>query len=141
MRTPTVASITKMLIEEERQRRLQRQKIRAERLEKLKAEREAEGQVLEEEEIKKIQEEEEEDIDYAVDMIEEEAVPQGQKDNKEEEIDLHGKKMRSVMRCPGRLVKLMPESILPKKLPDNLVYWNKCETRIESQKLVTYSQI
>lgn len=35
----------------------------------------------------------------------------------------------------------MPDSTLPKTLPDNLVYWNRCETRIESQKLVTYSQI
>ena len=49
--------------------------------------------------------------------------------------------MRQVIRQQGKLVKLMPESLLPKKLPDNLVYWNKCETRIESQKLVTYSKI
>ena len=49
--------------------------------------------------------------------------------------------MRQIICQPGKLVKLMPESILPKKLPDNLVYWNRCETRIESQKLVTYSQI
>ena len=56
-------------------------------------------------------------------------------------MDLAGKKMRKIIRQKGKLVKLVPESTLPKVLPDNLVYWNKCETRIESQKLVTYSQI
>lgn len=45
------------------------------------------------------------------------------------------------MRNPGKLVKMNAESTLPKKLPENLVYWNRCETRVDSQKLVTYSQI
>ena len=54
---------------------------------------------------------------------------------------MEGKKMRQVIRHQGKLLKLMPESTLPKKLPDNLVYWNRCETRVESQKLVTYTQI
>jgi len=41
----------------------------------------------------------------------------------------------------SKIVKLVPESTLPKTLPDNLVYWNRCEVRVESQKLVTYTQI
>lgn len=45
---------------------------------------------------------------------------------------MEGKKMRQVIRQQGKLLKLMPESTLPKKLPDNLVYWNRCETRVES---------
>ena len=49
--------------------------------------------------------------------------------------------MRQIVRNPGKLVKLNAESTLPKKLPENLVYWNRCETRVESQKLITYSQI
>ena len=49
--------------------------------------------------------------------------------------------MRQIVNNPGKIVKLIPESTLPKKLPDGLVYWNKCETRIESQKILSYSQI
>ena len=52
-----------------------------------------------------------------------------------------GKKMRQIIRQKGKLVKLKPDSTLPKVLPDNMVYWNRCETRIESQKLLTYTQI
>ena len=74
-------------------------------------------------------------------MAEEENVPQGQKDNIEQELDLMGKKMRQIIRQKGKLVKLKPDSTLPKVLPDNMVYWNRCETRIESQKLLTYTQI
>ena len=62
----------------------------------------------------------------------EEFLPQGQRENVEKEQDMEGKKMRQVIRQQGKLLKLMPESTLPKKLPDNLVYWNRCETRVES---------
>ena len=30
---------------------------------------------------------------------------------------------------------------LPPKCPENIVYWNKCETRVESQRLITAKQI
>ena len=49
--------------------------------------------------------------------------------------------MRQIIRNAGKIVKLKPASTLPPKLPENLVYWNRCETRIESVKLVSYGQI
>ena len=52
---------------------------------------------------------------------------------------LEGKPMRQIIQSPGKLVKLIPDAVMPTKLPDNLVYWNRCETRVESQRIVTYS--
>jgi len=49
--------------------------------------------------------------------------------------------MRQIVRGQAKLVKLKADANLPKKLPDNLVYWNRLETRVESQKLVSYSMI
>lgn len=36
---------------------------------------------------------------------------------------------------------MIPDVALPPKLPEYLIYWNRCETRIESQRLVSYTQI
>lgn len=49
--------------------------------------------------------------------------------------------MKQIVRNQGRIVKIVPESTLPKKLPDNLVFWNKCEFRVESTRLLSYSQV
>ena len=72
------------------------------------------------------------EVDYDVKMQEEEIVPQGEEERLARERDFEGKKMRQIVRGQGKLVKLMPDSTLPKTLPDNLVYWNRCETRVES---------
>ena len=40
-----------------------------------------------------------------------------------------------------KLVKLKAGAKFPQRCPDHLVYWNKCETRIESQRLVTAKQV
>ena len=50
----------------------------------------------------------------------------------EEEVLRGGRQMRQIVRNPGKIVKLDAESTLPKKLPDGLVYWNRCETRVDS---------
>ena len=72
-------------------------------------------------------------------MQEEETVPEGEFANLAEERDIGDRKAKKVVRNQGRIVKLIAESNLPKKLPDNLVYWNRCEVRVESTRLVSYS--
>ena len=74
-------------------------------------------------------------------MEEEEIVPEGQKAEQDVEEYFEGKAMRKMVRNPGKLVRLSADSTLPRKLPDNLVYWNRCETRCDSQRLVSYSRI
>ena len=50
-------------------------------------------------------------------------------------------KIKKVIWNLPKLVKLKAGAKLPPRAPENIVYWNKCETRIESQKLVTAKRI
>lgn len=54
---------------------------------------------------------------------------------------MEGRPMKKIVKNPGKLVKLKADSTLPRKLPDNLVYWNRCETRVDSVKLISYSRL
>lgn len=73
-------------------------------------------------------------------MQEEETVPDGEK-QQEESRNIDGLPKRSIIRGQAKLVRLLADSKLPKKLPDNLIYWNRCECRIDSKKLVTHSMV
>jgi len=42
---------------------------------------------------------------------------------------LHFKK---ILKNKSKLTKLIKDSTLPKRLPDSLVYWNRCECRVEA---------
>ena len=83
----------------------------------------------------------EEEIDYTVVMQEEEQIPEGQGETSEIERQVPGGAVRRIVRNPGKLVRLVTDTKMPLKLPENLIYWNRCETRCESSKLVTHSQI
>ena len=87
------------------------------------------------------EEEESEEVDYTVVMQEEETVPEGQEAQVDLKRVMEGRPMKRVVKNPGKLVKLKADSTLPRKLPDNLVYWNRCETRVDSAKLVSYSRL
>ena len=76
------------------------------------------------------EEEESEEIDYVIDIREEEDIPEGQLDAVDPYLEDTTIK-RIVWNVP-KLVKLKMGTKLPARAPENIVYWNKCETRVES---------
>lgn len=41
-----------------------------------------------------------------------------------------------LLRYPAKLIKLKKGANLPAKLPDSLVYWNRLECRVVSQRII-----
>lgn len=50
---------------------------------------------------------------------------------------------KQVCRIKMRFKLIVAKSTLPKKMPETIVYWNRCETRVnqETQSLVTQEQL
>ena len=44
-------------------------------------------------------------------------------------------------KLKDRIVVLDKSNNLPYELPNDLIYWNRCETRIEDESLITNSQL
>ena len=47
--------------------------------------------------------------------------------------------MKQVCRIKMRFKLIVPTSTLPKKMPETIVYWNRCETRVsyDSSSVIT----
>ena len=83
-----------------------------------------------------------EEIDFAVQMQEEQVVPEGQEQYIEDEYEGTGITKRVIRtQHQPKLMKTKFDSGLPKRLPDCLVYWNRLATRVESNKLVSLKQL
>ena len=75
-------------------------------------------------------------------MQEEQFVPEGQDQDIVEEYEGSGLTKRVIKtQHQPKLMKTKFDSGLPKKLPDCIVYWNRLQVRVESNRLLTLKQL
>ena len=80
-------------------------------------------------------------LDYAVEMQEERFVPEGQ-EALPSEYEGTGQTKRTIKaQHQPKLLKLRAEAVLPRKLPDCIVYWNRLQVRVESSRHVTLKRL